>query len=235
MEIALFSQIKNMNNFFSLDKVGIVIQGPTEYYKKILDNIDMSFEYVWSTWSDEPINNLNEISKKIKLVINNKPKFSGLRNINLQCISSEEGIKALSKPWVIKMRSDLIWTGQKELINKVFNELINKHSFASFLNYKPSIQEMHDFIVFSSRENGLKIWSYRQTQADFNSPEKQIVCHLMKYFNTNYDEMVKKMSFFNILMEENIFDLYCLKYNVSLGNQCNTNLFDVPTFPKKTN
>lgn len=220
-------------DYFSLSDVGIVIQGPTNYYRQVLDNIDNNFEYIWSTWDDEPLENLVEISKRMKIVLNKKPSFSGLRNINLQCISSEEGIRAISKPWVIKVRSDLLWTGQSDLIKIVFTDMISKNSFASFLNYKPSIQEMHDFIVFSSKENGIKLWSYRQTSSNSNSPEKQLVIHLMNMLQLNYDEMVKRMSFFNILMEEGKLDIFCLKYNVSLGNQCNTDLFGVLSLPKK--
>jgi hypothetical protein len=224
-----------MNNSFSLNDVGIVIQGPTFFYKQILENIDYQFQYVWSTWSDEPIENLEEIKKKVKLIVSNKPNFTGLRNINLQCKSSEEGIRTLQKPWIIKIRSDLIWTNQKELIKKTFRDIIETQSFASFLNYKPSIQEMHDFITFSSHENGLKLWSYRQTNTDYNSPEKQLCSHLMRLLDVNYDEMVKKMSFCNIFMEPNKLDIYSLKYSVSLGEQCNSDLFGVPSFPKKYN
>ena len=225
------------NKLFCLSDVGIVIQGPTTYYKEILNNLDYQFDYIWSTWDDEPVENLIEINKKIKLVISKKPNYPGVSNINLQCKSSEEGIKLLNKPWIIKIRSDLIWFGQEELITKVFNKIIENNSFAAFFNYKPTIKEIHDFICFGSKENLIKIWSYRQLDFIHRSPENQLVNHLMKLLNLDYDAMVKRMSFVNVLMEENKLDFICLKYYTAtyttLCNQCNSDLFGVPSYPKK--
>jgi hypothetical protein len=34
---------------------GIVIQGPTDYYKEVADFYSIYPNVVWATWSDEPV------------------------------------------------------------------------------------------------------------------------------------------------------------------------------------
>ena len=103
---------------FDLNDVGVVIQGPTDHYERVLENIDEDLSYVWSTWGDEPENNIKSIGKKIPILLNDKPKFNGFKNINMQCLSSEMGARSINKPWIVKTRGDLLWTNQKRL-NKI--------------------------------------------------------------------------------------------------------------------
>lgn len=99
------------------DKVAIVIQGPIrdeddftietiKLYKKMYPKIDI----IISTWIDISEKQLEKIKKlDVHLVINEKPIYSGLGNMNYQIISSREGIKmarSLGCSYVLKMRSD---------------------------------------------------------------------------------------------------------------------------------
>jgi hypothetical protein len=229
----LIKKLFYMNKNFNLNDVGIVIQGPTNNYKDILSNIDKDFSYVWSTWQDEPIENIKEISKEIPILLNDKPEFSGFKNINMQCASTEAGIRAIKKPWIIKVRGDLLWINQKNLIETVFNKMIEENSWCSYLNYKPDVQEMHDFITFSSYDYALDLWSYRQDRDNFNSPETQLCHHIMNKFSLSYEEMVNKMSFINILLEKGILDIYCVKYKCFMSENANFPNGIGEPFPRK--
>lgn len=222
-----------MNKSFNLNDVGIVIQGPTNNYKKILSNIDKDFSYVWSTWQDEPIENIKAISKEIPILLNDKPSFCGTRNINMQCASTEAGIKAIKKSWIIKVRGDLLWINQKKLIETIFNKMIEEDSWCYYLNYKPNIQEMHDFITFSNYDYALDLWSYRQDGANFNSPETQLCHHIMNKFSLSYEEMVDNMGFINILLEKDILDIYCIKYQCYMSENANFPTGIGQPFPRK--
>jgi hypothetical protein len=152
----------------------------------------------------------------------------------MQCISSYQGIRCTDKKFVVKVRSDMLWKNQETLILKVFDEIQEKNSFAAFLNYKPTIREMHDFITFSTKDNGELLWGYRQTQHSSKSPESQLCDHICSILNLDYDSMVKKMSFINVMLEEDVTDLICIKYNGrTLAYQCNTDLLGVLSLPKK--
>ena len=216
-----------------MSDIGIVIQGPTNYCDQILDNIDTSFDYVWSTWESEPEENLKKIRDKIKLVTGPTPDFGGVGNLNFQALSTYRGVESLSNPWIVKMRGDLLWTGQEELITNSIKDIQDKENFAGFLSYKPSIQEVHDFVSISSRENALSLWSYRQEHPDSRRPEHQLADHISNLLGLSYDDMVKRQTFINLFMEEGKFDIFCIKYNVSLGWQCNIDWGGVRQFPKK--
>ena len=43
---------------------GIIIQGPTKYYKEMGDFYSQFNNIVWSTWEDEPKEHLDYISNK---------------------------------------------------------------------------------------------------------------------------------------------------------------------------
>ena len=218
---------------FNIKDVGIVIQGPTEHQEKILENIDPNFSYIWSTWDDEPIDNIKAIGKKIPILLNEKPSFNGFRNINMQCVSSLNGIQALKTNWIVKVRSDLLWTNQKGVIELAFNKMIKENSYCSYLNYKSSIEEVHDFVTFSNYQYAVDLWSYRQNLITFKSPETQLCYHIMKKYNWSYDEMVKNMSFINVDLVENELDIYCIKYKCFMSGNANIVIHGNEAFPKK--
>jgi hypothetical protein len=218
---------------FDLKDVGIVIQGPTNNYEEVLNNIDDDFSYVWSTWEDEPLGNIKAISKKIPILLNEKPDFNGFKNINMQCFSTEAGIKAIKKPWVVKVRSDLLWKNQKQVIELAFRKMIEEDSLCSYLNYKPVIHEIHDFVTFSSYEYALDFWSYRQEGPNFNSPERQLCYSMMNKHGWSYEEMIDEMSFINVDLVEGFLDIHCIKYNCDMSENANITIHGNEAFPKK--
>ena len=92
----------------------IVIQGPVydETFNLIREYKDLSFvnKIIVSTWKE-----WENICKKIdypnvEIIINNDIDFSGDENRNKQIFSSLNGIRACNSEYVIKIRSDMLWT-----------------------------------------------------------------------------------------------------------------------------
>lgn len=89
---------------------GIVIQGPTNYWDQIIHSYKGFPNVVWSTWDDEPIENINSIKKYINVIQTPKPENFGCLNVNLQSVSTYKGLeylKNLGVTEVLKTRSDI--------------------------------------------------------------------------------------------------------------------------------
>ena len=71
---------------------GIVIQGPTNLCKEVVSSYKDIPNVVWSTWDDEPQENITFISQFMPVVLNKKPDFGGYLNINLQTLSTTLGM-----------------------------------------------------------------------------------------------------------------------------------------------
>lgn len=110
-------------------KIGIVIQGPTTLYKDILNHYENCKPVVWSTWENEPDENIQAIkNSSMEILLNIKPEDTGHWNCNLQCVSSLNGIKYLKNKYpdidrFIKIRSDLIISPVDELKKSVNSSL----------------------------------------------------------------------------------------------------------------
>jgi hypothetical protein len=90
---------------------GIVIQGPTNYCKEVASIYKDIPNVVWSTWEDEPIENINFIKQYVDVVLCQKPSFSGYLNINMQTTSTIAGVKYLQDKGVteiLKTRGDVV-------------------------------------------------------------------------------------------------------------------------------
>lgn len=114
-----------MANISSDLEIGIVIQGPTIYYKEVCEAF-FGYNYiVWSTWLDEPIENIDYISKRGFLVCQTPmPNQKGNWNCNLQCVSSLNGIEFLKKAYpdlkiYIKIRSDLVINSLQDFLDSI--------------------------------------------------------------------------------------------------------------------
>ena len=105
-------------------KQGIIIQGPTEYYKELADHYSQFDNVVWSTWNDESIIRLDYIRNKgIEVVLIEKPKVFGYMNVNMQVKSSFAGISYLEDKVdeILKVRSDTIVTNLDKLLPRLEN------------------------------------------------------------------------------------------------------------------
>ena len=171
---------------FDLNDVGVVIQGPTDHYERVLENIDEDLSYVWSTWGDEPVNNIKSM-----------------------------------------------WTKQKGLIKLAFEKMLKEDSLCSYLNYKPGIHEVHDFVTFSGYEYALDFWGYRQVGPNFNSPESQLCYSMMDKHGWTFEEMIDKMSFINVDLVEGSLDIHCIKYDCDMYENSNRAMYGNEAFPKK--
>jgi len=101
-------------------KQGIVIQGPTEYYKELTDYYSQFDNVVWATWNNEPVTNLDYIrSKGIEVIVIEPPTFPGYMNVNMQLASSFAGVKYLDVDEILKVRSDTIVTNLDKLLSRL--------------------------------------------------------------------------------------------------------------------
>jgi len=105
-------------------KQGIIIQGPTEYYKELADYYSQFNNVVWATWNDESIVRLDYIRDKgIEVILVEKPEVFGYMNVNMQVKSSFAGISYLEDKVdeVLKVRSDTIVTNLDKLLPRLEN------------------------------------------------------------------------------------------------------------------
>tara|TARA_X000001388_G_scaffold77434_3_gene78233 strand:- start:1137 stop:1817 length:681 start_codon:yes stop_codon:yes gene_type:complete len=101
-------------------KQGILIQGPTEFYKELTDHYSQFDNVVWSTWNNESVVRLDYItSKGIKVILVEPPKFPGYMNVNMQLRSTYEGLMAHNVDELLKVRSDTIVTNLDKLLPKL--------------------------------------------------------------------------------------------------------------------
>ena len=103
-------------------KQGIVIQGPTEYYKELADYYSQFNNVVWATWNDESVIRLNYIRDKgIEVILVEKPEVFGYMNVNMQVKSTFSGVSYLENKVdeVLKVRSDTIVTNLDKLLPRL--------------------------------------------------------------------------------------------------------------------
>ena len=99
---------------------GIVIQGPTNYCREVAPIYENVPNVVWSTWEDEPQENIQYIQQYVPAVLNKKPNFPGYLNINMQTVSTVAGIEYLKERGVtevLKTRGDLKITNLQNFLN----------------------------------------------------------------------------------------------------------------------
>ncbi len=143
----------------------IVIQGPiiakftsetVKFYKRNYPKANI----ILSTWKGEDVSGF----ENVHIILNDKPLYVGLRNINLQICSSLAGIKmaqSLKIPYVLKTRSDQRIYGLNCLtfmhnLLKCFGDRVIGIDFCSHLN---SSFFFGDMFLFSSTQNLLDYFS----------------------------------------------------------------------------
>jgi hypothetical protein len=126
---------------------GIVIQGSTGYVNEVIDLYEGIPNVVFSTWEDEPKENIQLIkSKGIEVIQSPKPLISRKFNINLQALSTFAGIQYLKSKGVteiLKIRNDLKPNNIKLLLD------ILKGKSLSFLAIcKPNVRPIYYDLVY---------------------------------------------------------------------------------------
>ena len=213
---------------------GIVIQGPTNHYLKIIECYKHIPNIVWSTWDDEPSENLQYISNYIPLIINKKPELNGYLNVNLQVLSTFKGIEYLYDKGiteVFKIRGDITISH----IDKMMEVLKGKQ--LSFLQMcKPGarkdiyyyINQLHtshdypaDIIIYGKSDLMLNGFNFYVPEFSPIPPESLIAYNLFKYlgieFKLEYSYLINnKVSFFLQDCLDNNIDILWLKNNTSI-------------------
>jgi hypothetical protein len=188
----------------------IVIQGPTNYYKEVLKNLSSNQQYVWSTWDNEPDENLNQISKEIPLIITSKPNNVGTSNINLQCTSSFNGIKQSNTQFIFKTRSDMVFDNIDKLLEIISknNKTLSFIHYGMYMNYR----QVCDWFSFGNLENSKIFWNYKSKDNHYPPPETRLTNNYIE----KSKETFENFNFFNHLTKE--FDIYWIKKNLQLSN-----------------
>ena len=167
--------------------ISVVLQGSikSEFVTKSIDSIIKFLpeaEIIISTW---PCQNIPEeyIKKVSKIIINTDPggvvftQDGKIQNHNRQILSTKTGIKATSRKYVLKLRSDMLLTGTKflDFFNKfpetdqdykIFKSkiLINNLYTRDLNSNKPFLFHPSDWVSFGYREDMLKLWDIPLTQ-----------------------------------------------------------------------
>jgi hypothetical protein len=206
---------------------GIVIQGPTTYYKKIVEKYKNIPNVVWSTWENEPIENLNHIKKYIPLILNQQPSFVGYLNINLQNITTSSGIRYLIENGVtevLKIRGDFMISDPIKLLSLLKGRKMSflqmcKEGARTDLYYELIYPHYsHDYpsdnILYGDAKILYEGFNFTIEEYQQIPPESLITYNILQAldieFKLNYDHFIKNgISFF---MGE------CLKNNISIAN-----------------
>jgi len=205
-------------------KTSIVFQGPTNYCRQVLENMSSKNEIIYSTWADEPKENLKFIENKVsKLIINEHPEYVGFRNINRQTLSSKNGILAASGDFILKSRSDIFFKNIDLFIEKIQTHHDKNISFFCYYKNICNPYQIADFFTYGSKKESLLFWDYLEkpnqtfpSYADPRCPERQILFNYMKIKNeTNANEFLKNSNCFAKYLDENC-DINWLKFNYSL-------------------
>ncbi len=163
----------------SYSKVAIIIQGPllkrdnftlntVKIYKKIFSN----YQIILSTWEDEDKNYIDEFKKEnIEIILNKKPTYPGIANINYQITSTKSAIKKseeLKMNYILKTRTDTRIYNQNSIeflinlletfpINLITNQT-KRIAFPSLNTYKYRPYSVTDLVMFGTINDIIKYW-----------------------------------------------------------------------------
>ena len=204
---------------------GIVIQGPTNYCKEIVDCYVNIPNVVFSTWDDELQENIDYIkSKGIDVIQSLKPIFPGYLNINYQTLSTYAGLEYLKEKGVaevLKIRGDLKPNNIRLLLD------ILKNKPLSFLAIcKPNVRPLYyelgythtsfdfpvDLFLYGSIENLEKCFAF-QIDQELPIPPESLIAY--NYFlNSNLEFKLD----YNTFIQNGItfFAQECLNNNIKI-------------------
>ena len=215
-------------------KQGIVIQGPTEYYKELADYYSKFENVVWATWNDESLTHLDYIrSKGIEVVLVSKPEVSGYMNVNMQIKSSFAGVSYLEGKVdeILKVRSDTIVTNLDKLLSRLQGKQlsfaatcktgIRKDIAYDLVYYHDSHDYPADNVIYGKVEDLLLMFDFQINETLSIPPESLIAWNYMvnkgMVFHLSYKNMVNEgISFFlQECLDENV-EVNWLKREVNL-------------------
>lgn len=182
-----------------MKNICIVIQGPSNHVKELKNAwADFNSDIVFSTWKTDDLSNYE---KTDNVILNEFPENSGIRNLNLQKISTKNGIeyaKNLGYSKILKIRSDMIPINAKKFID-IFDE--DNFYVLSWINHNHGYYT--DYFMCSDVSTMEFVWDFDGT-VSCEYPE-QVITDRIKKINKPILECYFKMN------EEN--DLYWIKLN----------------------
>ena len=191
---------------------GIVIQGPTNHYKEVVECYKDIPNVVWSTWDDEPLENIEYIKKYIPVILNKKPSFSGHLNINMQTISTMGGVNYLKEKGVneiLKVRGDVIITniikflsilkGKDMAFLAIAKEGIRKDLYYELVYKHYSHDYPVDLVVYGTTQNIENSFNFVIEENQFIPPEALILYNFLVGYNLEYK------STYNHLMNNGVY------------------------------
>ena len=161
------------------DKVAIVMQGPIvtkdnftyetlKIYRKRFPKISLILS-TWDEYSKDELSKFKTIN--VEIIINSKPDYSGIANINFQIESTKNGIlkaKKLGLKYCLKTRTDqriyrhdfiLFFLSLLDIF-KIKNKDLRKRLIISSLNtYKYRLYGVSDMLMFGHIDDMLKYWN----------------------------------------------------------------------------
>lgn len=168
----------------------IVIQGPSRYVTQLKENYG-DLPIIWSTWVGEE-GNYNPNTDKV--VLSHQPQNRGVHNLNMQRISTVNGLdfaKKLGYEYAIKMRSDQFPTNPTEFV-KLFDK--NKVTFLS-AHKGGGNPYLIDYYMGGSIDDLLELWDLKVDGWPF--PERAITDSAIKKFKDKISFTQGKMSLEN--------------------------------------
>jgi hypothetical protein len=213
---------------------GIVIQGPTNYYKEVADHYSQYPNVIWSTWSDESVVRLEYIrSKGIEVVLVDKPQFPGYMNVNMQVKSTYEGVKYLEGKVdeVLKVRSDTIISNLPSLMDGLKGQQLSfmatcktgvRTDLAYDLEYYHTSHDYpSDNVIYGKVEDMLMMFDFQIDELLPIPPESLITWNYMTNMNMefrlNYQHLVDNgISFFTDICLDKEVGVHWLKQDVNL-------------------
>jgi hypothetical protein len=213
---------------------GIIIQGPTNYASQVVSIYEDIDNVVWSTWIDEPKENIDLIkSKGIEVIQINKPNTPGYLNINFQTSSTWAGIEYLKNRGIneaLKIRGDLKSNNIKLLLALLKNKPL---SFLAICkpNVRPLYYELEyihnsfdfpvDLFLYGNLNKLEKCFNF-QIEENLTIPPESLIAYnyfsnLNLKFNLSYDTFINNgISFFMKECLENNIEVEWLKNNIKL-------------------
>jgi len=225
---------------------GVVIQGPTNYVEDILSSYKNIQNVVWSTWDNEPSNNIELIKKEgIKVIQTPPPTFGGYLNVNFQTISSYKGIKYLKSKGIteaLKIRGDI-----KIDKLKLFLKLLKGDNMSFISICKPNVRSLHyeliyshtsfdfpgDHIIYGNIDNLEKCFNFT-VENNMQIPPESLIAYSYLYnsnleFKLDYHTFIKYgISFFAQRCLDNNIKINWLKskWDNLLTHSADKNLYD---------
>ena len=175
---------------------GIVIQGPTDHYEKIIHSMNhVDADVVWSCWNGESKEAITNIFGNMNIVVSDKPLISGFGNINLQTFSTIAGINSLSNEMILKIRSDMLVSDFNS-----FMRILERKSDLSFLCMhditKIGVRYAVDYISFGSRKDSLDFWDVRDDSHEAVPAEVRLLQNFSKKRNMSESQSLMSFDYF---------------------------------------